>query len=329
MDSPDSKPRSPLRRALPWIGVGALVVVVLIVGPFLPGPEPDSGARVCRSHAIGPIGGALTGPPGPWPVNWQELLDRPNSAQLGMEGAAVLRAPDDPATGDPLSDPSFVLVTGLDRDMPPQLVACYERACFHVESVRGSTKYAVLHFVTLGGEVEAFALQITTGTTEAAARAAVERSMQRLIALDQAAIELTRLRQPLAAGDAATTTAWRTALSHPQNHRLRLCAAWVAGASTNRALVPALQRALRAEREQQVREELARSLAMLGDRAGLAVLLGTFEAPVRLQRTQSGEPASDQERRSRAHDGLVALAGENHGGLFDAAAVAAWKAWAR
>jgi hypothetical protein len=314
MDSPDSTPRPLHRRALPWLGGGALVLL-LVVG--LVAPE----------HAIGPVGAALTGVPGPWPADWQALLAAPNSRPLGMESATALRCPEDPVTGDPLAQPSFVLITGLDRDMPPQLVACHERACFHIRSGRGNVEYALLYFVTLGGDVDSFAAPISGRLPEAAARAAVERSMASLAAQDRSGIALAGRRGAVAAKDAEAIRVLRESLQ-ARNHRLRLCAAWTAGAAGNRDLVPSLRNALGREPDLQVREELARSLALLGDRSGLPLLLAAFEAPPRWRGHGPSEPASDAERRARAHRGLTALAGEDLGGLFDPAAAGAWQAWA-
>lgn len=330
MDSPESAPRPSRRRLLLPLTGGVVIVVILILGLVLPGPEPDSGSRICRESVIGPLGAALTGPPGPWPGSWAALLAAPSSRPLGLEGTMALRCPEDPQAGDPLAAPSFVLISGLDRDMPPVLVACHERACFHIRSGRGNVSYAQLWFVTLGGTIDYFAVQVTPLEDGTQARRRVEQSLAALVGRDRRGLAVAAERGAVTAGDPQAIGVVTDAL-RSDDHRVRQCAAWTAGAAGHPALTAPLRDALDRDPEIEVREEIARSLAKLGDPAGVPVLLAAFAGTADVPRGHGpGEPAAPRERRARAHAGLVALAGRDVGGLFDGpAAVAAWREWAK
>jgi hypothetical protein len=304
----------------------------------LEGAEPIPPQVDCITMGFGPAAtAAFADPTAPWPASWRELLDDPRrGAVTGFGSAVALRCPEDSARAgaDPLTNPSYELVKGLERDMPPFLIACHEREVFHVwsPSLRADeqkVRYASAWMFTVCGERVRFIRQIGTGEADADAGARVTVELQGLVRRNQDAIAFAiKARDQLKAGSDRARADIRGALRRAGAPRMRACAAWAAGAAGDRSIVPALHQALRSERSASVREEVARALALLGDRAGVPLLIAALEAR-NLAGAAPGDPAPPDVRRRRAYTALVQLAGRDLGDPARAPeALAAWKDWA-
>ncbi|MCI0340940.1 MAG: HEAT repeat domain-containing protein [Planctomycetales bacterium] len=345
MDSPiPGRPRSWLRRWAPWLlGAGTVAVAGGILHA-LPGVEPDSGHWVCERTVFGPLAAGFARAAArrePWPQDLPELL---RAAGYGEAlPPLALRCPDDLGreARDPLADPSFVLVPGLRADMPPETIALYEREAFHSvplhHASEGRLPGVAIHVATLGGDVQLGRALVGSGG-EAAARAALLSQVESLVARDRRGLALASRARDARAGDEAARAALRAGLADG-DERVRAFAAWTCAEAGDLSLVPALRAALPRcgdDRSSGAAEEIARALALLGDRSGARVLAEALEAEDPAgRRSDLGDPAPGFSRRTRAFEALGKLPGEKPRGYLPSAdrarragPAAEWRAWA-
>jgi hypothetical protein len=317
------------------MGAGAVALLGLTVAATFGGVEPLPGAVTCYHQHFGPVATALLADQGPWPADWPAFFAASGVRELvGAGRPDGLRCPDDTARAgaDPLVEASFALMAGLERDMPPILLACWEREARHVWTVRyrdGGTGRRVTAWVqTLGGgDRLAVDADVPPGVPEAEVQQRVQVRLTALVHAHAVAVAVAREHAACAAGDGGARARCLAALAHA-DHRTRACAAWALARAGCAEAVPALQVALRRESQLSAREEIARALALLGDRAGVEALLSALAAAPSVG-GEPGDPAPPHVRRDRAHAALRRLAGRDWGHPADPAALAAWQAWGR